>query len=416
MLSSLYRSEAGASTSYGSASVAGDGLLYTVLEAKAEGKFPEDWQSDSGVSSISDLGFCRIFIDSCEWETDSGHCRIFLDKFSGHLVYEEPVGEGHGYIRGELFKQGTEESCWEGAVNSEDGEHLGHIRVKILVCDPLAPPFSLETRIRWAGDIMEWQAPVIWHLNEKGAQRFPSAPLLDASAVDRAAAEKAAAKAELLAEIVELLAAQRAEADTVEKAVADKVIAEKATAALSPFGAVVAAAIKEAAEKAALDDMPTADKRAAQAELLAGIAKLLATHEGEADKATAGKLSMQMLAPEKAVGTCTSPSLLAQNGKFPTGLWRKEEGALESTHVVPVDMQTLDSRLDYMVRYLEQIRRPLPDGVREIVLNAVKATTSWKNAERTSAELQCKIDELDRLMTVVGKHVQLIPTAIERQT
>ena len=61
--------------------------------------------------------------------------------------------------------------------------------------------------------------------------------------------------------------------------------------------------------------------------------------------------------------------------------------------------KTLDSRQDYMLKYLElDSGNVLPQHVRDAVLQAVKATHAWQKQLRTPEALQAKVSELDYLM------------------
>ena len=64
----------------------------------------------------------------------------------------------------------------------------------------------------------------------------------------------------------------------------------------------------------------------------------------------------------------------------------------------------LDTRFDYMVRFLEEGGCPnssgkqLKDNVRQNVMQLNKSTMEWKRTPRTLHELECQVKDLDATM------------------
>lgn len=84
-----------------------------------------------------------------------------------------------------------------------------------------------------------------------------------------------------------------------------------------------------------------------------------------------------------------------------------ELGASATSSVEPANIsrvaelsQTLHSRLDYMIRYLElDSSRIVPSLKRTAILERVKSTQTWQQRALGANEAQDKIVELDRFMT-----------------
>ena len=63
---------------------------------------------------------------------------------------------------------------------------------------------------------------------------------------------------------------------------------------------------------------------------------------------------------------------------------------------------TLESRCEYMLQFLEYAKSgqiDVPQDRYDKVIAAIKATFSWKKAERSDEEYAAKVQELDALMT-----------------
>ena len=92
--------------------------------------------------------------------------------------------------------------------------------------------------------------------------------------------------------------------------------------------------------------------------------------------------------------------------KFPKGhvaeipVEEGTSGGLRSEVADIVELcKTLDSRQDYMLKYLElDSGNVLPQHVRDAVVQAIKATLAWQKQPLTPEALQAKVSELDCLM------------------
>ena len=64
----------------------------------------------------------------------------------------------------------------------------------------------------------------------------------------------------------------------------------------------------------------------------------------------------------------------------------------------------LESRLDFMLRYLELGQQQLPQQTKDMVMQLIKGALTWKTERRTEGEIQDKVKELDSAMTgLVGQ-------------
>lgn len=68
------------------------------------------------------------------------------------------------------------------------------------------------------------------------------------------------------------------------------------------------------------------------------------------------------------------------------------QASLEKKPIEEGATTTLESRLDYMLKYLELGKDQLPKHIKDAVLSMIKETLSWKTQDRTDAEIEGKIN------------------------
>merc|ERR1712032_1426838 len=115
-----------------------------------------------------------------KWLFDKGECAIFRDKVTGHLSYEEPVGDNrlHGWLVAQKDREASA-PCWHAQLSiSQENEHpryglsfgekpeyVGDIQVHLL------PGEGMETRIKFMDEDgvkdSDWQPPTFWTKKEE---------------------------------------------------------------------------------------------------------------------------------------------------------------------------------------------------------------------------------------------------------
>merc|ERR1712083_1178814 len=137
----------------------------------------EECEEEDRWRTIVRLGTTRV---RGKWVSDKGECAIFRDNVTGHLSYEEPVGDNR--LHGLLVAQKDREAsapCWHAQLSilqenehpryglsfGEKPEYVGDIQVRLL------PGEGIETRIKFMDEDgvkdSDWQPPTFWARKEE---------------------------------------------------------------------------------------------------------------------------------------------------------------------------------------------------------------------------------------------------------